>query len=35
MVLDFIAKYKEQEQEFYTFNDGTKLSIDAGFLTGE
>jgi hypothetical protein len=35
MVLDFIAKYKEQEQEFYTFSDGTKLSIDAGFLTGE
>jgi hypothetical protein len=35
MVLEFIAKYKEQEQEFYTFNDGTKLSIDAGFLTGE
>ena len=35
MILDFIAKYKEQEQEFYTFSDGTKLSIDAGFLTGE
>lgn len=35
MILDLIARYKEQEQEFYTFSDGTKLSIDAGFLTGE
>lgn len=35
MILEFIAKYKEQEQEFYTFSDGAKLSIDAGFLTGE
>jgi len=35
MLLDFIAKYKEYEQEFFTFSDGTKLNIDAGFLAGE
>jgi len=35
ILLEFIAKYKEYEQEFYTFGDGTKLNIDAGFLAGE
>jgi hypothetical protein len=35
ILLEFIAKYKEYEQEFFTFSDGTKLNIDASFLVGE
>lgn len=34
-LISFISKYKEEEQRFYTFDDGTKLTIDVGFLTGE
>lgn len=35
ILLEYIAKYKEYEQEFFTFSDGTKLNIDASFLVGE
>ena len=35
IILDFISKYKEQEQELFTFSDGTKLNIDASFITSE
>jgi hypothetical protein len=34
-VLDYITRYKQYEQELLTFSDGTKLIIDASFLTGE
>jgi hypothetical protein len=35
IILDFISTYKESEQELFTFNNGTKLNIDASFITGE
>jgi hypothetical protein len=34
-VLDFITRYKQYEQDLLTFSDGTKLIIDASFLTSE
>lgn len=34
-IVDFISKYKEYEQRFFTFDDGSKLAIDASFLTSE
>jgi hypothetical protein len=34
-IIDFISKYKEYEQSLLTFGDGTKLTIDASFLTSE
>lgn len=35
ILLEFIADYKEYEQELFTFSDGTKLNIDVNFLTNE
>lgn len=34
-IIDYISKYKEYEQSLLTFTDGTKLTIDASFLTSE
>ena len=34
-VLEYIAKYKEYEEGMFTFSDGTKLTIDASFLSIE
>jgi hypothetical protein len=34
-LLDFIAKYKEYEQELFTYGDGVQLNIDGSFLTSE
>lgn len=34
-IVDYISKYKEYEQSLLTFADGTKLTIDASFLTSE
>lgn len=34
-IVDYISKYKEYEQSLLTFDDGTKLTIDASFLTSE
>jgi hypothetical protein len=34
-IIDYISKYKEYEQSLFTFADGTKLTIDASFLTSE
>jgi hypothetical protein len=34
-ILEYIARYKEYEQGLFTFPDGTKLSIDASFLSAE
>lgn len=34
-IIDYISKYKEYEQSLLTFADGTKLTIDASFLTSE
>jgi len=34
-ILEFITTYKQQEQELFTFSDGTKLEIDGSFLTSE
>lgn len=34
-ILDYIAKFKDYEQSLFTFPDGTKLIIDASFLSTE
>ncbi len=34
-ILDYIAKFKDYEQSLFTFSDGTKLTIDASFLSTE
>lgn len=34
-IIDYISKYKEYEQTLFTFGDGTRLTIDASFLTSE
>lgn len=34
-IVEYISKYKEYEQSLLTFADGTKLTIDASFLTSE
>jgi hypothetical protein len=34
-IVDYISKYKEYEQSLLTFADGTRLTIDASFLTSE
>lgn len=34
-ILDYIAQFKEYDQALFTFSDGTKLSIDASFLSTE
>lgn len=34
-IIDYISKYKEYEQSLLTFADGTKLTIDASFMTSE
>ena len=34
-VLEYIAKFKEYDQSLFTFTDGTKLTIDASFLSTE
>jgi hypothetical protein len=34
-ILEFITKYKEYEQELFTYSNGTKLNIDGSFLTSE
>jgi len=34
-ILDYIAKFKDYEQSLFTFSDGTKLNIDASFLSAE
>lgn len=34
-VLEYIAQYKEHDQSMFTFSDGTKLTIDASFLSTE
>ena len=34
-ILEYIADFKEFEQSLLTFSDGTKLVIDAGFLSNE
>jgi len=34
-ILEYIADFKEFEQSLFTFSDGTKLVIDAGFLSNE
>lgn len=35
ILLEFIADYKEYEQDLFTFGDGIKLNIDVNFLTNE
>ncbi len=35
ILLEFIAEYKEYEQDLFTFSDGVKLNIDVNFLTNE
>ena len=35
ILLEFIANYKEYEQDLFTFGDGVKLNIDVNFLTNE
>lgn len=34
-ILEYIAQFKEYEQTLFTFSDGTKLVIDASFLSNE
>lgn len=34
-IIDFISNYKSVEEQSLTFEDGTKVEIDAGFLTSE
>lgn len=34
-ILDYIASFKDYEQSLFTFSDGTKLTIDASFLSTE
>jgi hypothetical protein len=34
-ILDYIARFKDYEQALFTFSDGTKLTIDASFLSTE
>lgn len=34
-ILDYIASFKEYEQSLFTFSDGSKLNIDASFLSTE
>jgi hypothetical protein len=34
-ILEYIAEYKELEQEQFTYSDGVKLEIDGSFLTSE
>lgn len=34
-ILEYIAQFKEYEQSLFTFSDGTKLIIDASFLSNE
>lgn len=34
-ILEYIAQFKEYEQSLFTFSDGTRLVIDASFLSNE